>query len=80
MDKISVEVSLIFARGLGHSYSLFGKTQWFAVGWIEPNDKYCTKMDTPGNGNDNPVWKTRFLSHVEDEQNGKEFKGSGFAG
>ncbi|KAK4785765.1 hypothetical protein SAY86_002454 [Trapa natans] len=72
MGKISVEVCLISARGLGQSSSLFGKTQWFAVGWIDPNDKYCTKIDAPGNGN--PMWKTKFLSYIEGKGNGKELK------
>ncbi|PKI33896.1 uncharacterized protein LOC116189539 [Punica granatum] len=67
MGKIFVEVCLISARGLGRSSSLFWKTQWFAVGWIDPDDKYCTKIDAPANGN--PVWRTKFSALVDDSRN-----------
>ncbi|OMO89950.1 C2 calcium-dependent membrane targeting [Corchorus olitorius] len=63
MGKIWVEVSLISARGLRRSSS-FWKLQWFAVGWIDPNNKYCTKIDASGNSN--PVWKTKFAALVDD--------------
>ncbi|XVF41262.1 hypothetical protein PTKIN_Ptkin01aG0266600 [Pterospermum kingtungense] len=63
MGKIWVEVCLISARGLRRSSS-FWKLQWYAVGWIDPDDKYCTKIDASGNSN--PVWKTKFSALVED--------------
>ncbi|KAG6730527.1 hypothetical protein I3842_01G084700 [Carya illinoinensis] len=63
MAKYWVEVCLISARGLRHSSSLW-KLQWFAVGWIDPNNKYCTKIDASGNAN--PVWKTKFAVLVDD--------------
>ncbi|XVF81910.1 hypothetical protein PTKIN_Ptkin16aG0000400 [Pterospermum kingtungense] len=63
MGKIWVEVCLISARGLRRSSS-FWKLQWFAVGWIDPNNKYCTKIDASGNSN--PVWKTKFAALVDD--------------
>uniref|UniRef100_A0A5B6YI59 C2 domain-containing protein n=1 Tax=Davidia involucrata TaxID=16924 RepID=A0A5B6YI59_DAVIN len=62
MGKIWVEVCLISARGLRRTSSLF-KLQWFAVGWIDPNDKYCTKIDASGNAN--PAWRTKFSTLVD---------------
>ncbi|GAB2300978.1 hypothetical protein Dimus_035015 [Dionaea muscipula] len=61
MGKIQVEVCLISARGLRRS--ALWKLQWFAVGWIDPNDKYCTKIVSSGNGN--PIWKTKFEMLVD---------------
>lgn len=63
MGKIWVEICLISARGLRRTSS-FWKLQWFAVGWIDPNNKYCTKIDASGNSN--PVWKTKFAAVVDD--------------
>ncbi|XP_031248373.1 uncharacterized protein LOC116106172 [Pistacia vera] len=65
MGKIWIEVCLISARGLGRSSSLW-KLQWFAVGWIDPNNKYCTKIDASGNAN--PVWRTKFAALVDDSK------------
>ncbi|KAK4383140.1 hypothetical protein Sango_2804000 [Sesamum angolense] len=62
MGKVWVEVCLISARGLRRTSSLW-KLQWFAVGWIQPEDKYCTRVDTSGNAN--PVWKTKFSVAVD---------------
>lgn len=62
MGKIWVEVCLISARGLRRTSSLW-KLQWFAVGWIDPENKYCTKIDASGNVN--PVWKTNFSTAVD---------------
>lgn len=67
MGKIWVEVCLISARGLQRSVSLL-KRQWYAVGWVDPNSKYCTKVDASGNAN--PVWRTKFsilLDHDSEE-------------
>lgn len=64
MGKIWIEVCLISARGLQRS-SLW-KLQWFAVGWVDPNNKYCTKIDASGNAN--PVWKTKFSTLVDDSE------------
>ncbi|KAG8380988.1 hypothetical protein BUALT_Bualt06G0073700 [Buddleja alternifolia] len=60
--KIWVEVCLISARGLRRTSSLW-KLQWFAVGWIDPENKYCTKIDSSGNSN--PVWKTKFSMAID---------------
>ncbi|XP_042510033.1 uncharacterized protein LOC122085615 [Macadamia integrifolia] len=65
MGKIRVEVCLISARGLRRSSSLW-KLQWFAVGWIEPKNKYCTKIDASGNAN--PTWKTKFSVLIDDSE------------
>ncbi|XP_050387094.1 protein SRC2 [Argentina anserina] len=65
MGKLWVEVCLISARGLRRSSYLW-KLQWYAVGWTNPNNKYCTKIDASGNAN--PVWKTKFASLVEDAE------------
>lgn len=69
MGKIWVEVCLISARGLRRSSSLW-KLQWFAVGWIDPADKYCTKMDS----NANPEWRTKFASLLDLENDSKELQ------
>jgi len=58
-----VEVCLISAHGLQHSTSLW-KRQWFAVGWIDLDSKYCTKVVDSGSGN--PEWRTKFAIPVED--------------
>ncbi|KAK4436424.1 hypothetical protein Salat_0806100 [Sesamum alatum] len=58
MGKLRVEVCLVSARGLRRTSSLW-RLQWFAVGWIDPNDKYCTTIDT------NPVWKTKFSMSID---------------
>ncbi|XP_048140606.1 uncharacterized protein LOC115748211 [Rhodamnia argentea] len=57
MGKICLEVCLISARGLKQSTILWNR-HWFAVGWTDPKNKYCTKIDTSGTSN--PVWKTKF--------------------
>ncbi|XP_010244594.1 PREDICTED: uncharacterized protein LOC104588384 isoform X2 [Nelumbo nucifera] len=62
MGKFRVEVCLISARGLRRSLSLW-KLQWFAVGWVDPNNKYCTKIDASGNAN--PTWKTKFSAIID---------------
>ncbi|XP_020229121.1 uncharacterized protein LOC109810143 [Cajanus cajan] len=63
MGIIWVEVCLISAHGLQHSTSLW-KRQWFAVGWIDFNSKYCTKVVDSGSAN--PVWRTTFFIPVDD--------------
>ncbi|KAJ7959497.1 Calcium-dependent lipid-binding family protein [Quillaja saponaria] len=65
MGKIWVEACLISARGLKRTSSIW-KLHWFAVGWIDPNNKYCTKVDASGNAN--PVWKTKFATLVDDSK------------
>lgn len=62
MGKTWVEICLISARGLTRTSSLW-KLQWFAVGWIDPNNKYCTKIDASGNAN--PTWKTKFSALID---------------
>ncbi|KAL8050012.1 hypothetical protein ABFX02_06G055900 [Erythranthe guttata] len=69
MGKIRVEVCLISARGLRRT-SCLCKLQWFAVGWIGSENKYCTQIDASGSSN--PVWKTKFSTAVE------ESSGTGF--
>ncbi|XP_058753152.1 uncharacterized protein LOC131626334 [Vicia villosa] len=63
MGIIWVEFCLKSAHGLQHSTSLW-KRQWYAVGWINHNSKYCTKVVDSGNAN--PVWKTNFAVPVDD--------------
>ncbi|KAK8519669.1 hypothetical protein V6N13_104783 [Hibiscus sabdariffa] len=63
MGKIWIEVCIISARGLRRSSS-FWKLQWFTVGWIDPDNKYCTKIDASGSSN--PVWKTRFAALIDE--------------
>ncbi|KAD2805302.1 hypothetical protein E3N88_38679 [Mikania micrantha] len=41
------------------------KLQWFDVGWIDPSNKYCTKVDA--SGNENPIWKTKFSASVNSD-------------
>ncbi|XP_030534463.1 protein SRC2 homolog isoform X2 [Rhodamnia argentea] len=60
MGKIWIEIGLVSARGLKRPSLL--KLQWFAVGWIDPKNKYCTKIDPSGNAN--PIWKTKFATLV----------------
>ncbi|CAN6469537.1 unnamed protein product [Victoria cruziana] len=55
MGKYHVEVCVASARGLRRS---FLRSQWFAVAWIDPLRKYCTKVD--GRGGTSPVWNTKF--------------------
>ncbi|CAN4123437.1 unnamed protein product [Withania somnifera] len=62
MGKIWIEACLISARGLRRTSALW-KLQWYAVGWIDPNNKYCSKIDPSGNAN--PVWKTKFSMLVD---------------
>ncbi|KAG4954915.1 BON1-associated protein 2 [Glycine soja] len=65
MAKIWIEVCLISARGVRGSPSLW-KRQWYAVGWVDPKSKYCTKVDT--SGNTNPIWRTKFAVQVDDSE------------
>lgn len=62
MTKIQVEVCLVSARGLRRSSS-FWKLQWFAVGWIKPDQKYCSKIDSSGSSN--PSWRTKFAVTID---------------
>lgn len=62
MAKIWIEVCLISARGVRGSPSLW-KRQWYAVGWVDPKNKYCTKVDASGNAN--PLWRTKFAIQVD---------------
>ncbi|OVA17672.1 C2 calcium-dependent membrane targeting [Macleaya cordata] len=59
-----VEVCIISARGLRRPSSLW-KLQWYAVGWIDPNNKYCTKIDA--SGSKTPTWKTKFSAFIDDD-------------
>ncbi|KAG6499404.1 protein SRC2-like [Zingiber officinale] len=63
-SKIHIEVCMISARGLRRRRSTFLKPQWFAVGWVDPDEKYCTRIDTSGISN--PTWKTKFSLAVGD--------------
>ncbi|KAK9108198.1 hypothetical protein Syun_024209 [Stephania yunnanensis] len=64
MGKLRMEICILSARGLGRSSSLW-KHQWHAVGWVDPNNKYCTKIDSSGSGN--PTWKTKFTVFIDDD-------------
>ncbi|XP_072955290.1 protein SRC2 homolog [Typha angustifolia] len=63
MANICIEVCIISARGLGHRSSLL-RPQWFAVGWIDSNNKYCTKIDT--SKSPNPTWNTKFSVSIDE--------------
>lgn len=63
MAKIWVEICLISARGVRPSSPSLWKRQWYAVGWVDPNNKYCTKVDT--SGNPNPLWRTKFSIQLD---------------
>ncbi|KAL4574946.1 hypothetical protein LXL04_021786 [Taraxacum kok-saghyz] len=65
----SAEICLISARGLTRTSSLW-KLQWFAVGWIDPDNKYCTKVDASGNAN--PTWKTKFSALIDNSDSNFE--------
>ncbi|RZC79363.1 hypothetical protein C5167_003554 [Papaver somniferum] len=71
MKKLKVEVCMISARGLNRPSSLW-KLQWYAVGWIDPNNKYCTKVDA--SGSKNPTWKTKFSAVIADDNDAYESK------
>ncbi|XP_041992625.1 uncharacterized protein LOC121743396 [Salvia splendens] len=61
--KVWVEICLISGRGLRRSSSSLWKLQWYAVGWVHPDHKYCTKIDASGTSN--PLWKTGFSTSLE---------------
>lgn len=63
MAKTCIEFCIISARGLGRRSSLL-KPQWFSVAWIDPNSKYCTKVD--GTGNSDPSWGMKFSASVDE--------------
>ncbi|XP_031485406.1 uncharacterized protein LOC116254275 isoform X2 [Nymphaea colorata] len=60
MGKYHVEVCVASARGLRRS---FLRSQWFAVAWIDPERKYCTKVDA--RGGTSPVWNTKFVASFD---------------
>lgn len=62
-EKVWVEVWVISGRGLRRCSSSLWKLQWYAVGWIHPDHKYCTKIDASGTSN--PLWKTGFSTALE---------------
>ncbi|CAF1700934.1 unnamed protein product [Brassica napus] len=72
MGKILIEICLISARqllvGSGFGSSLL-KHQWFAVGWIDPKDKYCTTIDD--SRSENPLWRTKFITSLHDDDDSK---------
>ena len=67
MGKTLIEICLISARGLrvgtGFGSSLL-KHQWYAVGWIDPESKYCTTIDA--SRSDNPLWRTKFATLLDE--------------
>uniref|UniRef100_A0A0D9V756 C2 domain-containing protein n=1 Tax=Leersia perrieri TaxID=77586 RepID=A0A0D9V756_9ORYZ len=67
MTKLSVEFCIISARGLGRRSTLL-KPQWFSVAWIDPNRKYCTKIDASGNSD--ASWGTKFSLSVDEHDMG----------
>ncbi|KAG2332333.1 hypothetical protein Bca52824_003513 [Brassica carinata] len=72
MGKTLIEICLISARGLrvrsGFGSSLL-KHQWYAVGWIDPEDKYCTTIDA--SRSDNPLWRTKFATLLDGDDDSK---------
>ncbi|GAU41392.1 hypothetical protein TSUD_244780 [Trifolium subterraneum] len=65
MVKMWVEICLISARGVRASHSLW-KRQWYAIGWIDPNNKYITKVDA--STNTNPLWRTKFSVQLDNSE------------
>ncbi|CAO2171864.1 unnamed protein product [Urochloa humidicola] len=63
MTKTSVEFCVISARGLGRRSSLL-KPQWFSVAWVDPNSKYCTKVDTSRTSD--ASWGMKFSVSADD--------------
>ncbi|CAL1408084.1 unnamed protein product [Linum trigynum] len=63
--KIWVEASLISARGVRRSYSVW-KWQLFPAVWIDLDNKCCTNIAKDGSGNANPTWKTKFAALMDD--------------
>jgi len=62
MVKLYVEICLTSAQGVRPSHSL-RKCQWYAIGWVDPNNKYITKVDA--STNTNPLWRTKFSMQVD---------------
>ncbi|CAH8297084.1 unnamed protein product [Eruca vesicaria subsp. sativa] len=77
MGKTLIEICLISARGLrvgtGFGSSLL-KHQWYAVGWIDPQDKYCTTIDA--SRSDNPLWRTKFSTLLDDDDDDSKVQAS----
>lgn len=75
MGKTHIEICLISARGLrvgtGFGSSLL-KHQWYAVGWIDPESKYCTTIDA--SRSDNPLWRTKFATLLDDDEDDDDSK------
>ncbi|KAL0674412.1 hypothetical protein Bca4012_002393 [Brassica carinata] len=75
MGKTLIEICLISARGLrvgtGFGSSLL-KHQWYAVGWIDPESKYCTTIDA--SRSDNPLWRTKFATLLDDDEDDDDSK------
>lgn len=67
MVKISVEICIISARGVRASPSLW-KHQWYAVAWVDPANKYITKVDA--STNTNPHWRTKFSIQADNSDPG----------
>ncbi|XP_066316006.1 uncharacterized protein [Miscanthus floridulus] len=63
MAKTSVEFCVISARGLGRRSSLL-MPQWFSIAWVDPNSKYCTKVDASGSSD--PSWGMKFSVSVDE--------------
>ncbi|KAF8089196.1 hypothetical protein N665_0514s0025 [Sinapis alba] len=67
-----IEICLISGRellvGTGFRSSLL-KHEWYAVGWIDPEDKYCTTIDA--SRSDNPLWRTKFITLLDDDDDSK---------
>eukprot|EP01018_Ginkgo_biloba_P015324 Gb_07666 [translate_table: standard] len=64
MEKRSIEVGIISARGLKKVAPLW-KMRTYAVAWINPEHKYCTKIDK--HGDTHPVWNMKFSCIVDDQ-------------
>ncbi|KAL9687285.1 hypothetical protein QQ045_031685 [Rhodiola kirilowii] len=66
MGNLVVEICLISARGLRNmaSSSLL-RRHWFAVAWIDPNNKYCSKVTASMNSL-NPMWNTKFTAVIDE--------------
>lgn len=62
MENRSIEVCIISARGLKRSNPLY-KLRTLCVAWINPEHKYCSKIDKIGDTH--PTWNMKFSCIVD---------------
>ncbi|KAH9310432.1 hypothetical protein KI387_025467, partial [Taxus chinensis] len=62
MSKRSIEISILSARGLKRANPLW-KLKTLCVAWINPEHKYCSKIDKQNDTH--PAWNMKFSSVVD---------------